>query len=197
MPTVILYFGSFNPVHNGHIALAEAVSRIYKAEVWFVLSPQNPFKQDLNLWSEQVRARLLKEALHPHPSLRFCDAELQLPKPSYTINTLNHLQHEYPGTDFLILMGEDNLAGLHRWKAVDEIMNLCRILVYPRKDTKGNAPKPDAYPILERFGEKINVLENLPLLDISSTQIRKMMAEKEDVSGLVPWKVPDPENLIP
>ena len=184
---IILYFGSFNPVHNGHIALAKAVSQLYHAKVWFVLSPQNPFKQDRTLWDENLRARLLEQALRPYGSLEFCDAELRLPKPSYTIDTLRYLQERHPQTEFLILMGEDNLSGLHRWKEIDRIMHRCGILVYPRKEQKKTAPKPETYPILERFAHKISLLENLPLLDISSTEIRRKLSEGQDVSDLVPW----------
>lgn len=187
MQTAILYFGSFNPVHNGHIALAKAVAGRYAAEVWFVLSPQNPFKQDRNLWNEQARVRLLEKALAHEDSLRFCDAELRLPKPSYTINTLRHLQAEFPETQFFILMGEDNLAGLHRWKEIGEIMARCHILVYPRKEE--TAPPQETYPAAERFADKITLLRDLPLLDISSTEIRQMIAEKKDISALVPWPV--------
>ena len=182
---VILYFGSFNPVHNGHIALADAVSKQFQAPVWFVLSPQNPFKQDQNLWNERLRERLLRESLLAHPSLEFCDAELQLPKPSYTVNTLQYLQKRHPETEFYILMGQDNLCGLHRWKEIDLILSTCRVLVYPRKET---APQPETYPILERFSAKITLLNNLPLLDISSSLIRQKLAQGEDISGLVPWQ---------
>lgn len=193
MQTAILYFGSFNPVHNGHIALAKAVAKGYDAEVWFVLSPQNPFKQDRNLWPEETRGFLLKKALENEPALKFCDVELRLSKPSYTINTLRHLQAEEPQTSFFILMGEDNLAGLHRWKEIDEIMTRCRILVYPRKEK--NAPLQQTYPAVERFGNKITLLKDLPLLDISSTQIRQMLAENKDISALVPWPTEALGNL--
>lgn len=183
----ILYFGSFNPVHNGHIALANAVARLYHAKVWFVLSPQNPFKQDQTLWDENLRARLLEQSLRPYDSLIYCDAELHLPKPSYTIDTLNYLQQRHPQTEFLLLMGQDNLSGLHRWKEIDRIMARCRILVYPRQGQKETAPQPESYPIMERFAQKISLLDNLPLLDISSTEIRQKLAENQDISSLVPW----------
>lgn len=192
----ILYFGSFNPVHNGHIALAEAVSKLYHAKVWFVLSPQNPFKQDRTLWDENLRARLLEQSLLPYDSLEYCDAELQLPRPSYTIDTLRYLQERHPQTEFMLLMGEDNLAGLHRWKEIDRIMHRCRILVYPRKAQKETAPKPETYPMMERFAHKINLLENLPLLDISSTEIRRKLAERQDISSLVPWKADESAGIF-
>lgn len=194
MQKTILYFGSFNPVHNGHIALAEAVSKLYDANVWFVLSARNPFKQDHELWDESLRAHLLQQALLPYGTLEFCDAELRLSKPSYTINTLRYLQDRYPQTEFLILMGEDNLCKLHEWKEADEIMNRCRILVYPRKEKKETAPQPETYPAMKRFKQRISILKNLPLLDISSTEIRKKIADKTDISDLVPWRVSELEN---
>ncbi len=195
MPTVILYFGSFNPVHNGHIALARTVAALYRAQVWFVLSPQSPFKRNDGLWPEGTRAYLLEQALRPLAELKFCDVELHLPKPSYTIDTLRHLQGRYPHVRFMILMGEDNLYGLPAWKESEEILDRYPILVYPRQSKEKTVPGQDRLLVPERSGDKITFLENLPLLDISSTGIRQRLAKGKDISNLVPWQVSELDSL--
>lgn len=204
MPNYILYFGSFNPVHNGHIRLAESIlEKGLGREVWFVLSPQNPFKQNPGLWTEALRQKLLEEALRHHPGLKFCGIELELPKPSFTIQTLLELRHRHPGKEFDILMGEDNLEKLHLWKDYRRILEMCHIYVYPRTKTLSTLinmkacglteiEKPDspteAYPAQSDYPDKIHRLE-LPLLNISSSEIRQMLKEGKDISHLVPFPV--------
>lgn len=203
MRPIILYFGSFNPIHNGHIALARSVlEKGFGKEVRFVLSPQNPFKRQQDLWPENLRRQLLEEAIAPFPEMRFCDAELQLPKPSYTIRTLEFLQREFPEEDFAILMGEDNLQNLHRWKDYEKILRQCRILVYPRQENpspntsclrpteRSDSRKIASSPALHDFSERIQILD-LPLLDISSSSIREALRKGSDISALVPF---DPKN---
>lgn len=208
MPSTLLYFGSFNPVHKGHIAIAEAaIDQHIADEVWFVLSPQNPFKQAENLWDESERAARLQKALQPYPYFKFCDAELHLPKPSYTIQTLDFLQKEHPGKSFGILMGEDNLEKLHLWREYRKILSLCPVWVYPRSgnaqttvqpipgpenhpktNTRNGTALPGSWsrhPVVQEFPGQIHRLE-CPLLDISSTRIRTMLERGEDVSDLVP-----------
>lgn len=184
MRQVSLFFGSFNPVHKGHIALAESVLEQKIAdEVWFVLSPRNPFKQESDLWSETERVGRLKSALGGRPGLVFCDVELSLPKPSYTIQTLRCLWEKYPDIRFSILMGEDNLVNLHLWRECDTILQACDIYVYPRA---GEACGCETVTETEkRFPERIHKIK-APLLDISSTQIRGMMQRGLDVSDLLP-----------
>lgn len=187
MQEAVLYFGSFNPVHNGHIALAQAVAkRMPQAEIRFVLSAQNPFKEQKDLWPEEVRAHLLEKSLKPFPAFSLCRAELELPRPSYTINTLHYLQDKHPETSFSILMGEDNLAGLHKWKDYTQILARCRIWVYPRR--QGQPEAIPSYEAARLFPERISVLEDLPLLNISSTLLREKIRKNEDVSALVPWQ---------
>ena len=152
-------------------------------EVWFVLSPRNPFKQESDLWSETERAGRLKSALGGRPGLVFCDVELSLPKPSYTIQTLRCLWEKYPDIRFSILMGEDNLVNLHLWRECDTILQACDIYVYPRA---GEACGCETVTETEkRFPERIHKIK-APLLDISSTQIRGMMQRGLDVSDLLP-----------
>lgn len=189
MKQVSLFFGSFNPVHKGHIALAESILQQNIAdEVWFVLSPQNPFKQESDLWSETERAGRLKSALGGHPRLVFCDVELSLPKPSYTVQTLRCLWEKYPDIRFSILMGGDNLMNLHLWREYETILQACDIYVYPRSgDACGHEDggQKAVTEIERRFPEKIHKIK-APLLDISSTQIRGMMQRGLDVSDLLP-----------
>lgn len=203
----LLYFGSFNPVHKGHIAIAQAaIAQHIAQEVWFVLSPQNPFKASDGLWPESEREERLRKALEPYPAFRLCDAELHLPKPSYTIQTLDFLHQRYPGKRFGILMGEDNLTRLHLWKEFNRILAGCDIWVYPRANRNPNeaiagsnpeTPNPadtskphspaewSCYPAVQQFPEKIHRLD-CPLLDISSTQIRQLLGQGKDVSSLIP-----------
>lgn len=189
MRQVSLFFGSFNPVHKGHIALAESILEQKIAdEVWFVLSPRNPFKQESDLWSETERAGRLKSALGGRPGLVFCDVELSLPKPSYTIQTLRCLWEKYPDIRFSILMGEDNLVNLHLWRECDTILQACDIYVYPRAGEACGQEACGCETVTEtekRFPERIHKIK-APLLDISSTQIRGMMQRGLDVSDLLP-----------
>ncbi|MDE6694750.1 MAG: nicotinic acid mononucleotide adenylyltransferase, partial [Bacteroidales bacterium] len=128
MKQVSLFFGWFNPVHKGHIALAESVLEQKIAdEVWFVLSPHNPFKQESGLWSETERAGRLKSALGGRPGLVFCDVELALPQPPYTIKTFRCLWVKYTARRFSVGVGGDNLTKLHLWRECDTILQACDI----------------------------------------------------------------------
>ncbi len=208
MPTdILLFFGSFNPVHKGHIAIAQAaIAQHIAKEIWFVLSPQNPFKKAEGLWPEAEREGRLQKALDPYPQFHLCDAELQLPKPSYTIQTLDFLHQAYPEKQFGILMGQDNLSRLHLWKEYNRILAECDIWVYPRENQKSNedfpgsnteTPSPadttqfrapadwSCYPAVQQYPDKIHRLD-CPLLDISSTQIRQLISQGKDFSFLIP-----------
>lgn len=193
MPTYILYFGSFNPVHNGHITLAQTLlEQGIGHEVWFVVSPLNPFKNDSELWPQEYRAKLLQNAIKDHEQLKVCTIEFTLPQPSYTIQTLKVLWRLHPDKEFDILMGEDNLAGLHLWKEYDSILQSCHIYVYPRKESSvyQKTTKPDPlsrkYPALSDYPQKIHLLD-MPVLNISSTQIRDYIKRGIDVSDMVPF----------
>ena len=113
-----LFFGSFNPIHNGHIRIARSVlERAVCDEVWLVVSPQNPFKAGVDMLSERERFSLVEQALLTEPQIKACDVELDMPKPSYTIDTLNELERMYPNVEFAIIMGGDNMAKFDKWKA--------------------------------------------------------------------------------
>jgi nicotinate-nucleotide adenylyltransferase len=175
-----LLFGSFNPVHTGHLILAEHfATRTDLDAVWLVISPQSPFKVGEELLPDTARLDLLQLALADNPRLRAEDVELILPRPSYTIATLDALRQRHPTHDFVLLMGGDNLAGLPRWRASDRLITEFDLYVYPRP----GAPLPNlvAFP-------RAQVL-NAPLLDISATYIRASVQQGRSIRYLVPAAV--------
>jgi guanylate kinase len=166
---VMLYFGSFNPVHRGHIAIAEYVIDQGIADmVVMVVSPQSPFKEAADLAPEFERydmaARAAAQSRHPW-AIQASAVEMTLPRPSYTIDTLRFLAEQFPDTRFSILMGSDNLEGLPRWREADKIVGQYNIYIYPRKEGG-----------LGELPAKVTVLKDAPLLDISSTAIRESLA---------------------
>lgn len=175
-----LYFGSFNPIHNGHLAIANYLLKTAEMdEVWFVVSPQSPFKQDDSLLDDDHRLAMVLLAIENNQRMRACDIEFTMPKPSYTINTLEALHIKYPSKNFALIMGADNLETFHKWKNFEEIINHHCIYVYPRSNTdKGNASK---HPSV--------IMIDAPLLDISSTTIREFIRSGKDVSQFLPEKV--------
>ena len=128
-----LLFGSFNPIHTGHLILANFLAtHTDLAEVWLIISPQSPFKAEADLLDEQARLALVARAIAGNERLRVLDIEFRLPKPSYTIDTLAQLRQLHPEQEFVLLMGGDNLPGLPRWKAADRLLAEYEIYVYPR-----------------------------------------------------------------
>jgi len=175
-----LLFGSFNPVHIGHLILAEYfATRTDLDAVWLVISPQSPFKVGEVLLPDTERLALLRLAVANNPRLRAEDLELTLPRPSYTIATLDALRRRHPAHDFVLLMGGDNLAGLPRWRAADRLTTELDLYVYPRP----GAP----LPALEAF-PRAQVM-NAPLLDISATFIRASVRQGHSIRYLVPAAV--------
>jgi nicotinate-nucleotide adenylyltransferase len=163
MSCVGLYFGSFNPVHSGHLAIADYMLEYAPIdELWFVLSPQNPLKNPDDLWSDEKRYELLKSAIDKRSKMSICTVEWDMPKPSYTIHTLKKLSELYVDTEFSIIMGSDNLQHIEQWKSFEEILDVYKIYVYPRPNTA-----PNAY-----FKHPNVTVFDAPLMDISSTQIR-------------------------
>lgn len=174
---ILLYFGSFNPIHKGHIRLAEyMLQQTGVDEVWLVLSPHNPLKDVSRLWNEEKRLELVKKACRHNALIIVCTVEFSLPKPNYTINTLRHLSVKYPEHKFSILIGADNYAIFDKWQSWEEILSNYKIYVYPRSGSK---------KIEGRFDE-MEWLEDAPLFDISSTEIREKMARGESVDDLIP-----------
>lgn len=172
-----LFGGSFNPIHTGHISLArQLLRRCGLDEIWFVVSPQNPFKTGSKLLDDDMRLRLVSEALRDEPGLVASDYEFRLPKPSYTWNTLQHLSKDYPDRLFTLLIGGDNWTAFDRWFHHDDILANYPIIVYPRQ---GENIDPKKLPAGV-------TLTDTPLLNISSTEIRTRVRHGEDITGMVP-----------
>jgi len=164
MSRIGLYFGSFNPVHDGHLAIAEyMLEHVPIDDLWFVLSPQNPLKNSNELWSNEKRFELLKSAIGKRSKMSICTIEWDMPKPSYTIDTLKKLSELYPNTEFSIIMGADNLEKIEQWKSFEAILNNYKIWVYPRPNAVKN----------QHFQHSNVTVFDAPLMDISSTKIRE------------------------
>ena len=175
-----LLFGSFNPVHTGHLILAEHfVARTDLAEVWLVVSPHSPFKEAADLRPAAERLHLVQLAMAGNPRLRAEAIEFSLPRPSYTIATLDALRQRHPDTDFVLLMGSDNLSSLPRWHEAARLLAEIDLYVYPRPGT----PLPDlvAFPRARIMAA--------PLLDISATYIRESLRQGYSIRYLVPAAV--------
>ncbi len=172
-----LFFGSFNPIHVGHLILAQSIMNEQGLhEIWFIVSPQNPLKLKSSLLAEHHRISMVREAIADNPKFKANDIEFNLPKPSYTIHTLLHLTEKFPEKSFYLIMGADNLASLHKWKNYEEIIKHYTILVYPRLHHSG----------LPQIKNKENILEiNAPIIEISSSKIREEIKAGNDVRYLL------------
>lgn len=175
-----LFFGSFNPIHVGHMIIAQAVvDSDYVDELWFVVSPQNPFKKNSALLHEFDRLDLVNAAIEDQPHMKASDIEFNLPKPSYTATTLAVLAEKHSDLEFKLIIGEDNLTHFHKWKNYEEILNHHRMIVYPRPNSK--KPKLD-------FDGNIDMVE-APMLHISATYIRESIKQDHSIKYLVPAEV--------
>ena len=173
-----LYFGSFNPIHMGHLIIAQSLfQRGRLDQVWFVVSPQNPLKKQESLAHEQDRLRMVELAIDDNYQFRASDVEFRMPRPSYTIDTLTYLSDKYPQHQFSIFLGSDNLSHFHKWKNHHAILENYPILVYPR---------PGEVKTLDHPG--VSYME-APLLDISATFIRQSIQEGLSVRYLLPERV--------
>lgn len=169
---VVLYFGSFNPVHIGHLALANYVCEYRAADqLWFVVSPHNPFKEEARLMDDELRLELVREAAKGYPWFRVCDVEFHLPRPSYTIHTLDHLHRQYPAYTFTLLVGSDNWESISDWYQSERILSENRLLIYPRP---GHPVDASSLP------EGVTLLD-APLLEVSSTFVCQAMRAGKDV----------------
>ena len=196
MKQVGLYFGTFNPIHIGHLAIANHMVEFSDLdEVWFVITPQSPFKQKKSLLDNHHRYQMVFEAVKEYPKLKPSKIEFDLPRPNYTVNTLAHLHDRYGETHrFGLIMGEDNLKGLHKWKNYEVILDQYQIFVYPRiSDKKG-------LDVLEHSFSghpKIQMIE-APIMQISSTFIRKNHQAGKNIRPLLPeavWQYMDEMNF--
>jgi nicotinate-nucleotide adenylyltransferase len=162
-----IFGGSFNPIHNGHIALAKAaLEQCGLDEVWLMVSPQNPLKQETDLLADNLRYEMVQQALQGVDGIVASDYEFHLPKPSYTWNTLQHLSKDYPNRQFTLIIGGDNWAHFERWRRWKDILRHYNVAVYPRDQYIGTF--------------------DAPLLDVSSTEIRQRIASGEGIQGMVP-----------
>jgi len=186
MKKVGLFFGSFNPVHVGHLIIANHIAETKTVdEVWFVVSPQNPFKKKKSLLQDYHRLRLVNEAIDENPKLHSCDIEFSLPKPSFTVETLVHLTEKHKNMQFSLIMGEDNIKSFHKWKNYEIILKNNPILVYPRIGVDENkTAKPE---ILNH--KNVTFLDDTPVMKISASFIRKAIKEGKSVAYLLTDKV--------
>ena len=176
-----LFFGSFNPIHNGHLMVASYVANHTDLDqVWLVVSPQNPHKLQSTLLNEYDRLHLAKIAVEDDPQLRVSDIEFKLPKPSFTIDTLTYIEEQYPQHEFSIIMGGDSFHNLPKWKNYEMIVKNYRLIVYRR----------EGFELLDTYGANIIYLE-APLLQLSATLIRNNRKEGLTIRYLVPEKVRD------
>lgn len=179
MKKIGIYSGSFNPIHIGHLALANWICEYADIdEVWFLVSPQNPFKRFQNLMEDRLRFQMVQAAINGFPKFKASDFEFQLPKPSYTINTLQALEKSYPGNEFHLIIGADNWIKFPMWKDAEKIIAKHPILIYPRKGFPVTIPK------------NVNAhLVEAPEIEISSTFIREALQEGKDIRFFLPENV--------
>lgn len=182
--TIGLFFGSFNPIHIGHLIIAECIAGSSLAqEVWFVVSPHNPLKNESDLLHAFDRLEMVERAIADNYKLKATDVEFHLPRPSYTIHTLEKLSAQYPQHHFRLIMGEDNLHTLPRWKAYETILEQYGILVYPRPAKTSVSPLQHS---------NIHIVQ-APVLEISASLIRQRIKQGLSVKYMVPEPV---EQLI-
>jgi nicotinate-nucleotide adenylyltransferase len=182
-----LFFGTFNPIHVGHLTIANHIAEFSDLDqVWFVVTPHSPFKKKNSLLKDHHRLEMVYRATKDYQKLRECDIEFKLPQPNYTINTLTYLEEKYPNYEFALIMGEDNLKSFHNWKNHDLILDNHSIYVYPRiSGIKVESPFE---------GHKKITKVDAPIMELSSTFIRNGIREGKNVRPMLPesvWKYLD------
>jgi nicotinate-nucleotide adenylyltransferase len=172
-----LFFGSFNPIHIGHMAIANYMVEFTDLDrVWFVVTPRNPLKSKSSLLTDLHRLQLVRLAIGDSRKYKASDIEFKLPKPSYTVNTLAYLAEKYPEHKFVLIMGSDNLATFHKWKNYEHIFQENELYVYPRPGEDGGQWKD--HPRVK--------MVPAPLMDISATFLRQAIKDKKDISAFIP-----------
>lgn len=175
-----LYFGSFNPIHTGHLIVAsDVLNKTNLDKVWFVVSPQNPFKRSAQLMNEYSRLHLVALATEDDPRLQSSNIEFSLPKPSYTIDTLIHLEEKFPHYKFSIIMGSDGWQNFSLWKNYEKIRDNYKVFIYERP----------GFPVTSLMNRNQIVLQDTPMLQISASYIRQLLKERKSIRYLVPEKV--------
>ena len=186
-----LYFGTFNPIHIGHLIIANHMAEYSDLEqVWFVVTPQSPFKIKASMLDNHDRFEMVYRATADYPKLRANDIEFGMPQPNYTINTLTYLQEKFPMHEFALIMGEDNLKSLHKWKNYELILANHHIYVYPRLSESPIETQFDQHP-------KIHLVA-APIMELSSTFIRKSIKAGKNIKPMLPenvWEYLDEMNF--
>ncbi len=177
-----LYFGTFNPVHIGHLIIANHMAEFSGLDqIWMVVTPHNPHKKKSSLLDDYHRLQMVHLATEDYDKIRPSDIEFKLPQPNYTVNTLAHLQEKFPMHEFSLIMGEDNLNSLHKWKNYEVLLQNHDIYVYPRINNETAEPGLLAHPRVHRI--------DAPVIEISSTFIRNSIKQGKNVRPLLPQKV--------
>lgn len=186
-----LYFGTFNPIHVGHLTIANHLAEYSDLEkIWFVVTPHNPFKKKSTLLDNRQRYEMVYRATESYTTLEPSDIEFNLPQPNYTINTLTYLQEKYPQHEFALIMGEDNLKSFHKWKNYELILEHHDIYVYPRISEGVVESQFDNHPKIHKV--------DAPIIELSSTFIRKSIQEGKNVRPMLPegvWQYLDEMNF--
>ncbi len=186
-----LYFGTFNPIHVGHLTIANHMAEYSDLDqVWFVVTPHSPFKKKNSLLDDHQRLEMVYRATKDYQKLKESNIEFGLPQPNYTVNTLAHLEEKYPEYEFALIMGEDNLKSFHKWKNFDIILARYSIYVYPRISEGKVETRFDDQPNIKRV--------KAPIMELSSTFIRKSIKEGKNVRPMLPehvWQYLDEMNF--
>ena len=181
MNRIGLFFGTFDPLHNGHVAISNYfISKLNLDELWLVVTPQNPFKNQDNISDANKRLEIVSHYCDFNEKIKCVDIEFNLPSPNYTADTLDYLVNKNTNVNFFILLGEDNLNSLHLWKNYENILKL-QVCVYPRKSMSNLSNSLLEHPNVKLY--------NAPVMDISSTKIRKKKSKNESINHLVPKEI--------
>ena len=186
-----LFFGTFNPIHIGHLVIANHIVEYSDLDqVWFVVTPQSPFKAKASILDNRQRYEMVYRATKDYQNLRPCDIEFHLPQPNYTIDTLTYIQEKYPEHEFNLIMGEDNLKNFHKWKNFELILNNHNIYVYPRHSEE---------PVKSRFDQHHRIKKvDAPIMELSSTFIRNSIKDGKNIKAMLPepvWHYLDEMNF--
>ena len=187
-----LFFGTFNPIHIGHLIIASYMAEFTSLdEVWLVLTPKSPFKQKQSLLDNNHRYQMIFEAIQDYPNLKVSKVEFELSQPNYTVHTLAHLEEEYKGSyEFSLIMGADNLSGLHKWKNYQHILDNYQLFVYPRIQEGEITSEIENHPSIQ--------ITKAPIVEVSSSFIRKQHALGKDIRSMLPeavWRYMDEMNF--
>ncbi|NNT71130.1 nicotinate-nucleotide adenylyltransferase [Flavobacterium sp. IMCC34852] len=186
-----LYFGTFNPIHVGHLIIANHMAEHSDLEqIWMIVTPHNPLKQKNTLLDDYQRLHLVRLATEDYPKIKPSDIEFKLPQPNYTVNTLAHLMEKYPQHEFSLIMGEDNLKSFHKWKNYEYILQHHDIYIYPRVSEEVENSALKNHPRIHKI--------DAPIVEISATFIREGIKNKKNIRPLLPhnvWEYLDHNNF--